>query len=198
MFKKIGILLIGVWCVHQMAFANTINESSGEQCTNMNSKALTNSECWLSLMVKDQRVLKPMFLFFLPDVFDGKEVDFLLSSYSKEEMTDNAQAVFEIAHRCDQVEVTQANKVQISNKQNKQNKQNEENEENEENEQFNAGYRCFLDRYSQDSRLIQSFIQPESEESKANLDALIQKYGQEKYDLSINALVDYYAECQSL
>jgi flagellar hook-associated protein FlgK len=140
-----------------MACANTINESSGEQFANMNSQALTNSECWLSLMVKDQRVLKPMFLFFLPNVFDEKEVKFLLSSYSKEEITDNAQAIFDIAHRCDQVEVTQANKVQTSN------------------EQFNAGYRCFLDR-------LQSFTQPESEESKANVDAL----------------VDYYAERQSL
>ena len=37
------------------------------------------------------------------------------------------------------------------------------------------GYRCFLDR-------LQSFTQPESEESKANVDAL----------------VDYYAERQSL
>jgi hypothetical protein len=65
-------------------------------------------------------------------------------------------------------------------------------------EQFAKTYACFLEKYSKDDRLIQSFIQPESEESKVNVDALIQKYGKEKYDLSIKALVDYYAECQSL
>jgi len=65
-------------------------------------------------------------------------------------------------------------------------------------EQFARSYGCFLEKYSKDDRLIQSFIQPESEETKVNVDALIQKYGKEKYDLSINALVDYYAECQGL
>ncbi len=65
-------------------------------------------------------------------------------------------------------------------------------------EQFAKTYACFLDKYSKDSRLIQSLIQPESEDSQMNANALIQKYGKEKYELSISALVDYYAQCQGL
>lgn len=157
MFKKIGRLLVGIWCVNQMAFANTISESSQEQfarsygCflekyskddrliqsfiqpeseeSKINVDALiqkygkekydlsinalvdyyaecqklfmNQNQCWLSLMVKDKRVLKPMFLFFLPNVFDEKEVSRLLASYSKEEITDNALALFEIAQACE-------------------------------------------------------------------------------------------------
>ena len=178
MFKKIGILLIGVWCVHQMAFANTINESSREQFAktyacflekyskddrliqsllqpkseeskmsvdaliqkygkekyelsinalvdyyaecqgffnrhNVRSDIVKNEDrCWLSSMVKDKRVLKPMFLFFLPNVFDEKEVSRLLASYSKEEIIDNALALFNIAQTCDQVQVYSGLKVQ--------------------------------------------------------------------------------------
>lgn len=67
-----------------------------------------------------------------------------------------------------------------------------------ESTQFKKAYQCFIDKYSQDKSLIQSFIEYKPNKKKSTYRELVDKYGKDKYDKSINALTDYYFECQEL